>query len=161
MNALGEAYDASVPGCSGPISGGARTGVRDCMLTLSTGSANPAQDIGKIFIKCFVAFDLSGGGAEWTKGQAKTCRSLPHCIKIQIDGRPPIFVAPTPGFDDLGQRVPPYSRDGMGRYVLDRTDVPHTRLLILPSYSTPMQCLQRSLMKAGVKLEQSCQLDTP
>eukprot|EP00291_Cryptomonas_curvata_P024301 CAMPEP_0172173314 /NCGR_PEP_ID=MMETSP1050-20130122/12975_1 /TAXON_ID=233186 /ORGANISM="Cryptomonas curvata, Strain CCAP979/52" /LENGTH=1465 /DNA_ID=CAMNT_0012845035 /DNA_START=193 /DNA_END=4588 /DNA_ORIENTATION=+ len=124
VNALGEPYDASVPGCSGPISGGSRTGVRGCMLTLSTSSANPAQDVGKIVIKCFVAFDLSGGGAEWTSGQAKTCRSLPHCVKIKIDGRPPIFVAPTPGFDDLGQRVPPYSRDEMGRYVPDRTDVP-------------------------------------
>jgi hypothetical protein len=62
------------------------------------------QNIGKIFVRCFVAYDAplpdSGG---------KSCPSMPLCIKIKITGAKPVFVVPTPlgtSYDDNGIEVP-------------------------------------------------------
>ena len=126
VDANGVPVNPSITGCTGPLAGlsGSGTGKRGCRLTIGISATNPAGDIGKILVKCFTAFDTAGGSAAWTTGGARTCRSLPLCVKVRIEGQPPAFVAPTPGFDSAGLPAPPYSRDDFGQYVSGRTDVP-------------------------------------
>jgi hypothetical protein len=94
------------------------TGQLSCEFVLKT-EDNPADElffeqtaIGKIYVQCFVAVDKHDPSS--TTG--KTCRSLPLCVKITMEGTPPKFVAPTP--------LAANSRDDLGKLVPRRTDVP-------------------------------------
>jgi hypothetical protein len=69
------------------------------------------QSIGKVFVRCFVAYDIfsTEGRSEDEIAKEKSCPSMPLCIKIRITGSKPKFVAPTPlgdSFDDNGILVP-------------------------------------------------------
>ena len=79
-------------------------------LTTTDGIMTP-QSIGKVFVRCFVAYDIfdTEGRSTDEKAQARSCPSMPLCIKIRITGSKPEFVAPTPlgeSFDDNGILVP-------------------------------------------------------
>ena len=69
-----------------------------------TGFLRP-DSIGKMVVRCFVAYDVF---IEQT-ASARSCPSMPLCIKIKVTGSKPQFVAPTPlgeSFDDNGILVP-------------------------------------------------------
>ena len=128
VDSNGQPVNSGITGCTGPIdaqvgSPDTVTGIRGCQFTITGSSANPIDNTGMIFVKCFTAFDMPGG-VQWTNGQAKTCRSLPYCVKVRMEGHAPYFVAPTPGFDSVGNLLPIYSRDDLGQLVPGRTDVP-------------------------------------
>jgi hypothetical protein len=74
------------------------------MMDAVTGFLRPDM-IGKIVVRCFVSYDVF---TEQT-AKAKSCPSMPLCIKIKVTGSKPQFVAPTPlgeSFDDNGILVP-------------------------------------------------------
>jgi len=73
-----------------------------------TGFFSPLA-IGKIYVRCFVAYDVFGNLPQTEKNKFKSCPSMPLCMKIKITGSKPMFVAPTPlgnSFDDNGVLVP-------------------------------------------------------
>jgi hypothetical protein len=74
------------------------------MMDSVTGFLRPDM-IGKIVVRCFVAYDVF----TQQTAQARSCPSMPLCIKIKVTGTKPQFVAPTPlgeSFDDNGILVP-------------------------------------------------------
>ena len=78
---------------------------------ITTTSFMTPQSIGKVFVRCFVAYDIfsTEGRSEDEIAQEKSCPSMPLCIKIRITGSKPKFVALTPlgdSFDDNGILVP-------------------------------------------------------
>lgn len=102
---------------NGPCEGRGRV---SCLFSLKTEDVPPENPnvfeqtaIGKIYIQCFVAVDKHAATAA---PAAKSCRSLPTCVKIIMEGSKPQFVAPTPLLAN--------SRDDYGRLVPGRTDVP-------------------------------------
>lgn len=102
---------------NGPCEGQGRV---SCLFSLKTEDVPPDNPnvfeqtaIGKIYVQCFVAVDKHASSAA---PAAKSCRSLPTCVKIIIEGSKPAFVSPTP--------LSANSRDDYGRLVPGRTDVP-------------------------------------
>lgn len=97
----------------GELSACSGVGRVDCKFVLT--SEDPAMfdksvgrfrttAVGKVFVRCFLAYDT-----HISSEQKKTCPSMPHCVKIKIDGRKPQFVSPTPlgpSYDDNGLLVP-------------------------------------------------------
>ena len=64
-----------------------------------------AEAVGKVYVRCFVAMDEHPEDDP----TRKTCPSMPHCVKIKIEGLKPQFVEPTPlgpSYDDNGLLVP-------------------------------------------------------
>ena len=77
---------------------------QDYIQTL--GFIRPVENIGRVFVRCFVAYDQHKGE---NLLNARSCPSMPLCIKIKINGSKPEFIKPTPmepSFDDNGILVP-------------------------------------------------------
>ena len=83
-------------------------------LTPTPSKSPHSHTLGQVYIQCFVAVDKHAAAGD--SAVKKTCRSLPMCVKIVMEGSKPDFVAPTPLMAN--------SLDDYGRLVPRRTDVP-------------------------------------